>query len=82
MRSFSKNSALVAAAMMMAASSSAAQAVDPEPQRLRDAGEGPGRRSTPPRVDTELAREIAAWNAAVDARKKERKAMKAARRSR
>lgn len=45
---------------------------------LRHAGEGNNRRPTPPRRNTELEREIADHNAAVDARKAEKRARKAA----
>jgi hypothetical protein len=44
--------------------------------RMRDAGSGNNRRSTPPRMDTALAREIAEHNEAVERRKAEKKAAK------
>ncbi len=50
---------------MLAAGSPVAQAAP----TLRTAGDGNNRRPTPPRRDTALEREIADWNAAVEARK-------------
>lgn len=46
---------------------------------LRSAGSGNNRRPTPPRMDTELQREIAAHNEAVERRKAEKRARKLAR---
>ena len=43
---------------------------------LRSAGSGNNRRPTPPRMDTELAVEIAKHNAAVELRKAEKKERK------
>ena len=50
---------------MLAANSPVAQAAP----TLRTAGDGNNRRPTPPRRDTALAREIADWNEAVQAKK-------------
>jgi hypothetical protein len=67
------------AAMAIAAlSASAAATVQPAP--LRNAWRGTNFRPTPPKTDTALDREIAAWNEAVDAAKAEKKAAKRARR--
>lgn len=48
-------------------------------QPLRAQGHGNNRMPTPPRMDTELQREIAAHNAEVERRKAEKKARKMAR---
>jgi hypothetical protein len=66
---------LTAAAMSML--SGVAALTDAAPA-LRSAGSGNNRRPTPPQLDTELQREIAAHNAEVDRRKAEKKAKKLA----
>ena len=68
-----KHAGLMAAAVMLAASVNEANRV-----ALRTAGDGNSRRPTPPRRDTALQREIADHNAAVDARKAEKRARKMA----
>lgn len=73
MRSF-RNSSLMAAAMIAALGAGAAF---PTPS-LRSTGGNPARRPTPPKMTTELDREIAAHNAAVEQRKADRKARRAA----
>jgi glutamine synthetase len=64
------NGLLAAAALMMAASGAAAAMPQPE------AAHREGYRPTPPRRDTALQREIAEHNAAVEARKAEKRARK------
>ena len=71
-----RSSLLAVTALMTMASSSLAIA---EPPSLRSVGSGNNRRPTPPRQDTELQREIAAHNAAVDARKAAKRAAKSPR---
>lgn len=65
------------AVMAMAMMEAGPQVVEPMP--LRHAGSGNNRRPSPPRRDTELAREIAEHNEAVERRKAEKKARKLAR---
>jgi hypothetical protein len=79
MRSSSRLNLAAAMAMASIAGLSAAQEAAGPP--LRSAGSGNNRRPTPPRMDTEQAREVAAWNAEVDRRKAEKKAAKLARRA-
>jgi hypothetical protein len=70
-----RNAGLLAAAMLLAATG---RDIPKHVQRLHDAGQGHTHRSTPPKMDTELQREIAEHNAAVDRRKAEKHARKAA----
>lgn len=65
-----KRSGLMAAAMLAALGAG----LNVPGVTLRDAGSGNNRRSTPPRRDTALAREIADHNAEVDRRKAEKRA--------
>jgi len=78
MRSSSRlNLAAVMAMATIAGMGAAQEAAGPTP---RSAGSGNNRRPTTPRIDTEQACEVAAWNAEVDRRKAEKKAAKRARR--
>ena len=63
-----KRSGLMAAAMIAALGAG----LNVPGVALRDAGSGNNRRSTPPRRDTALAREIADHNAEVDRRRREK----------
>lgn len=71
MRSSTRSSMLAAAAIAMLAASDAM----PTPRK----GSARAYKPTPPRMDTELAREIAEHNKAVEYRKAEKKARKLAR---
>ena len=71
-----RNAGLLAAAVLL---STAARDIPQHVQSLRNAGEGPTRRRTPPKMDTELQREIAEHNRQVEYRKAEKRARKAAR---
>ena len=77
MRSLRINRAGLMAAAMIAAMGAGMDVAGPP---LRSAGSGNNRKPTPPRMDTELQREIAAWNEAVERRKAEKQAAKRARR--
>jgi hypothetical protein len=68
-----RNAGLLAAAALLAATGRDIT----YRQRLRDAGEGTTRIRTPPKMDTELQREIAEHNRQVDYRKAEKRARKA-----
>ena len=76
--SFTRNSSLTPIAAMIAAMGAGLDVPGPT---LRSAGSGNNRRPTPPRRDTALEREIADHNAAVDARKAEKRARKMAART-
>lgn len=78
MRSSRLNLAMVMAMASIAGLGSAQEEAD---HTLRSAGSGNNRRPTPPRMDTEQAREVAAWNAEVDRRKAEKRAAKLAKRA-
>ena len=69
MRNF--HNASVAAAAMIAAMGAGLDVAGPP---LRSTGGNPARRPTPPKMGTELQREIAAHNEAVERRKAEKKA--------
>lgn len=71
MQSTRKSNLLAAAAIFAAAAGPAFEGA------LRRQGHREGYRPTPPRRDTEQAREIADWNEAVEKRKVEKKARKA-----
>ena len=66
---------------MMAAAMIAAMGagMDVAGPTLRSAGSGNKRRPTPPRMDTEIAREIAEHNAAVDRRRADKRLAKSKR---
>ena len=66
------------AATMIAAMGAGLNVLEPP---LRSSGSGNNRRPTPPKIDTDLQREIAAHNEAVDRRRAEKQAAKRARRS-
>ncbi len=66
----------LAATLAIVAGLGVAQEAMPAPRK----GSGRAHKPTPPRMDTELAREIAEHNRAVEYRKAEKKAAKLARR--
>ena len=68
-----RNSSLIAAAMIAALGAGVSFPAPP----LRSTGGNPARRPTPPKMNTELDREIAAHNAAVEQRRADRKARRA-----
>ena len=72
-----KLSTLAAVGLMLA--SATADTAQPEPKGMRytDADTLPRRKPQPPRMVTASSEEIRAWNAAVDAKKAEKRARRA-----